>query len=181
MFILSLCRSGSWRTYPEFCKTVATATTFSTETTMNRAFHRVVAAPLFMWWKGLLPPLFFTPKHPEEGEETGGGGAHVRKRRRARPHRIRTPDGQNGTCWRTRHRLQPYRNPVAARQKYGFIQTEPKLHPDETKVSAGRNRLKLLVRVRGTSGLQFIPSHMKNNFLPSISVIPYLIVLYLYH
>jgi len=78
--------SGEFRAHPEaplktpateFCKTAATATTLSAETTTDRAFQGVVAPLFFRWQKGLPPPLspVFYPG------TTDRGGKNRRRRR----------------------------------------------------------------------------------------------------
>ena len=104
----------------EFCKTAATATTLPSETTMSRAFRRVVAALFLCTEKGRCHHfyLFFTPERPKEGEDTWGGGQpHTGKRWRVRTRRTREPDRQN----------------------YSYIQTKPQLQPSGTIVSSWRN------------------------------------------
>jgi len=80
----------------EFCKTAATATTFSPGTTMNRAFRRVVAAPFFYAEKRAAATTF-TPFlsqndrrkgkiHETEDDHTpekGGGYDHTEAGHRA--------------------------------------------------------------------------------------------------
>ena len=75
----------------EFCKTAATATTLPSETTMNRAFRRVVAALFFMHWKGPLPPLLplFYPRTSE------GRGRYMRRRATTHRKKVEGTDTQN--------------------------------------------------------------------------------------
>ena len=63
-----ICRIYNLNSPPtiEFCKTAATAITLSTESTMSRTFHRVVAALFLYGKKGCCHHfyLFSTPKSP---------------------------------------------------------------------------------------------------------------------
>ena len=126
----------------EFCKTAATATTLPSETTMSRAFRRVVAALFLCTEKGRCHHfyLFFTPERPKEGEDTWGGGQpHTGKRWRVRTRRTREPDWQNEAHQWTIHQPQPNGNLIADRQNYSYIQTKPQLQPGGTVVSSWRN------------------------------------------
>ena len=142
----------------EFCKTAATATTLTTETTMDRVFHRVVAAPFFIWEKGLLPPLLplFYPKIPYEEEETRGEGWPNAEK--GREYRYTEPGNRTGRTSPTNEQdigyslmgvwLRPARTTVTSRQSHSYNTVELQFLPDGTKVSTWWNRLKLLVRVR---------------------------------
>ena len=109
--------SGEFRAHPEaplktpateFCKTAATATTLSAETTTDRAFQGVVAPPFFRWQKGLLPPLspVFYPG------TTGGGGKNRRRRRTKHREKETGTDRQNYGCIQTKTRLQSVKTTV---------------------------------------------------------------------
>jgi len=90
---------------------------------MNREFRRVVAAPFFMWQKGLLPPLLplFYPKNKrrkrkiQEAEDDhtpkrGSGYEHTEPGKRT--DRTKPADGQDTGCSLTGIRLQPAKTTV---------------------------------------------------------------------
>ena len=123
----------------EFCKTAATATTLPSETTMNRAFRRVVAALFFMHWKGPLPPLLplFYPRTSE------GRGRYMRRRATTHRKKVEGTDTQNPGTRQTKLQLHTNKTTVTTRWNHRFILTELKFQPDETVVPTLRNRLKL--------------------------------------
>ena len=136
--------SGEFRTHPddshktpatEFCKSAATATTQPSETTMDRAFQGVVAAPFFRWQKGLLPPLspVFYPG------TTGGGGKNRRRRRTKRREKETGTDRQKPETGPAVWSPLKDRTPAAARQGHSCTPTKPRLQPVNTRITIRRN------------------------------------------
>ena len=137
----------------EFCKSAATATTLTAETTMNRAFCRVVAALFFMRKKGLLPPLlllFYSKTNERRGRYMKRRMTTYRKK--AEGTATQKPDTglterstlkdkalaatlQESGCGPAGLRFHTAKATVTIRQNCSCRQTEPKLQPDGTKVS----------------------------------------------